>query len=156
MVQPYLQSLPVDCWRHRGRLGVAEVNLCLFHDRCDAGIEPLLRVADELEREGPGARRTVGVRPCGRPHPVTQLKLSLHAVSPELRVMCVDCDAGIGRIDLTPIGLAAWRDAIGAWSQGMEDYGLAPRHGESDRRRLGDKDRTSAEIWFWGPGYHGP
>lgn len=42
------------------------------------------------------------------------------------------------------------------WHAGGEDFGVAPRHSDYKATQLRQLDRSSGELWFWGPQYAGP
>lgn len=154
-MKPYLQNIPVDCWAYQGRLGVAERNVCLFHPVAEP-CKPLLEALDELESAGLPARRAMSFHRCDRPGRIATLKVRLLSATEELRVMHLDYADATVVLELTPPGLKILRQAIVEWGDGREDFGVSPRLSGLSRKQLGAKDRSTAELWFWGPGYDAP
>jgi hypothetical protein len=111
---------------------------------------------DELEREGCPSRRTATFRPCERKSVITKLKAKLVAESEELQLMHISCDGDGATVEMTAAGLGVIRTAVESWLQGSEDFGVHPQSSRLPKRSLGKRDRTSAEIWFWGPCYYAP
>lgn len=56
-------------------------------------------------------------------------------------------------IEMTTAGLEIVRNAIIAWGEGAEDFGISAEHGDHKKNELGARDLTSGEMWFWGPRY---
>ena len=56
-------------------------------------------------------------------------------------------------VEVTLAGLEIVRDAIIAWGDGTEDFGISPGHSDLKKRQLGARDLASGELWFWGPRY---
>ncbi len=49
--------------------------------------------------------------------------------------------------------IADFREGIGAWGDGVGDFGIGPRWDgrRSKKRDLGARDLASGEVWFWTP-----
>jgi hypothetical protein len=154
-VKSYLQSLDLECWLHRGRLGRTPWAVCLYQPRAEA-CEPLLRALDELQENGPPVQRVLTFQRCQRPGSFSAMRLKLVAESSELRVLCISHDAPSVTITMTADGWDVLRDAVEAWRKGSDDFGISPLHGKIGKRELGAADRASGELWFWGPFYWGP
>jgi hypothetical protein len=150
MSKPYFQEIDVECWRQTG-LRRREWSVCLRQLQPERAVGPFLLALNELVSEGPGARRALTFKPCDRRRAITKARLSLHAPTPELRVMCVTCNGDAMSLELTPAGLESLRDGLNGWIGGAEDFCVAPEHGVRNWKALGPRDRESLDIWFWGP-----
>ena len=151
-MMPYLQDLDIECWRFAGRLGKNEPTLCVFTSNPES-CAPLMLAIDELAQSGPPARRSVTFRSCRRPRGCSRLRLLLAHESDELRRMQISVDGCTATIEMTIAGLEQLRDAVTAWRNGGEDFGIYPNWKRNRRRELGEKDLASGELWFWGPSY---
>lgn len=150
MPKDYLQNIDVECWREVSKLGKSRTTLCFYHSHVEQGRE-LLQAIDELSLEGPPARRAATFKPCERKRSIAMLRLSLVADGPTLRVMHVAMEDGAATIEMTAIGLAILRDGLTTWCQGCEDFGVSVGRAKLPRRELGERDKASPEVWFWGP-----
>lgn len=150
MPKPYLEQLDVECWRHAGKLGHATPTICLFHATADGG-RPILQALDELQAEAPRSKRTITFKPSVRKRNISTLRLRLVPARNELRVMNIACDPGTMSIEMTDAGLQLIRDAVKAWLNGSEDFGISPDDADLKRHELGAIDMESGELWFWGP-----
>lgn len=155
MAKPQFQNIGIDCWEHRGKLGLAQSSLCLFHDKIEKGGEIVVAL-DELRSDGATARRSLGFKPSRRERAIATLRLLLVPEREELRVMHIACGKGMASIEMTPIGLEVVREQVVAWLAGGEDFGVDPRMAGMKKRELGPLDLSSAELWFWGPTYSEP
>ena len=84
------------------------------------------------------------------------MRLVLLAESEDLRRICVSTKDDTVTIEFTPEGAGMLQEAILAWQDGAEDFGIPPKWSRKERRELGKKDLGSGELWFWGPYYAGP
>jgi single-stranded DNA-specific DHH superfamily exonuclease len=155
MVKPKFENLDIDAWIYPGKLGRSSPSVCLFHPTEHVGHE-ILDAVDELKIEGCPSKRKLTFRPSKRSHGIISLKLLLVSASDELLVMNIACEAAAATIQMTEMGLPLVREALSKWMNGSEDFGVSPRQSSLDERNLGQLDRASAELWFWGPGYDGP
>src|SRR4051812_18968470 len=110
MVQPYLQTIPVECWKHPGKLGFFTPTICVFHESLDQG-QQLLQALDDLLAESPDTKRTATFGPCRQKNPISVMRLHLALRHADLRVMNIACDSGIACIEMTLTGLQVLRDA---------------------------------------------
>jgi hypothetical protein len=149
-MQPYFTNLNVECWKHNGKLGFSPLAICLYHDRVESG-RAILTAIDELSAEPPPAKRTITIRPSPRKKCITTLRLLLVEPRDDLRAMHIAYESGAATIELTTIGLAALREAIDCWCNGGEDFGVSPSRAEIKKREFGALDKSSGELWFWGP-----
>ncbi|MEM9703491.1 MAG: hypothetical protein AAF907_13715 [Planctomycetota bacterium] len=154
MPEPRFENVPVECWMHEGRLGVSPRSVCLFHRRPEEGRE--LLEALEVAAAGEPYRRTITLAASDRPGAMRTIRLERVEPTCDLKAMHADCSADCCLIRLTPAGAEGLRSRFESWFEGLEDFGFGrcrPLRPEWD---LGEADRASAEIWFWGPGYIGP
>ncbi len=155
MVKPQFSNLRVDLWVHRGRIGVSNHNLCLFHGSAESG-SPILDALNELGLETRPAQRKLTFANCSRKRALTNMRLMVDIEREDLRVMNIRYDADNATIEMTDDGLILLVDACAAWLGGGEDFGVSPRQSALKPKELGTLDRESGELWFWGPGYDGP
>lgn len=155
MVKPQFSNLKVDLWVHRGRIGVSNHNLCLFHDSVESG-SPILDALNELRDETRPAQRKLTFASCSRRRALTNMRLIVDAEREDLQVMNIRYDTDNATIEMTDEGLTILIDACTAWLGGAEDFGVSPRQSALKPKELGILDRESGELWFWGPGYGGP
>jgi hypothetical protein len=149
MTKPAFDNIEVECWRHT-RLGRAYVSLCVFQSAIDRG-RPLLQALDELQAEAPYARRAVTFKTWKRKRAISTLRLRLVPPRSDLHVMNIAFEKGTATIQMTATGLQLLRKDIEIWCSGGEDFGVAPHHADCQRHELGELDKSSAELWFWGP-----
>ena len=154
-MKTYLQNVDIECWRHAGRLGTNEPYICFFSSN-SASSGPLLLAIDEVAASGPPAKRKITFKECDRPKSISTLRLILSPESDDLRQMHISVDSGEVEIEVTLAGLQQFKDAVTAWRDGAEDFGLSPIWERNRRRELGARDLSSGELWFWGPHYAGP
>lgn len=155
MVKPEFEQVNIDVWVSPEKLGNSTPSLCLFHSSKQFG-NPLLDAIDELQIEGSPSRRTLTFMSSSRPRGITTLRMCLVAQRDDLRVMNIACEASVATIQMTCEGLRLIRKAIVTWLDGTEDFGVSSRHSALKSCDLGQLDRDSGELWFWGPGYLGP
>jgi hypothetical protein len=75
----------------------------------------------------------------------------------ELAVMHVESNAkGSVTVTVTSHGAVALCQAFEKWLQGHEDFAVDPECSGISRRNLKALDRSSLDIWFWGPRYASP
>ncbi len=155
MAMPRYANLELDFWLHRGRLGLSEPSLCLFHESIQQGA-PLLEALNELRIGGCPAKLTMTFLHRRRPLSLSKLRLLYVTERDELRIMSIRHETDVGIVELTAKGLELLSDALTAWMAGAEDFGVCARHSKVLPDALGQLDRSSGELWFWGPGYAGP
>jgi hypothetical protein len=155
MVKPTFANLEIDLWVHRGKLGITEPSLCLFHDSLEIG-SPILDALHELRNEIRPAQRTLTFARCSRAQTLSNLRLKVVSSRDDLRVMSIRRDSDVATIEMTDEGLSVMIEAFMSWLDGAEDFGVSPRKSTMKPRALGRLDRESGELWFWGPGYSGP
>jgi len=139
---------------HDGRLGVSPRSVCLFHRRPDDG-RVLLDALAEAEAGAP-YRRTATLAASSRPGAVRTVRFEIAEPTIEMKAMHAACAGETCVIRLTAEGAAAFRSSLNAWFDGGEDFGCGPRQADVPAETLGEADRASAEVWFWGPHYSGP
>ena len=154
-MKSYLQNIKIECWQHVGRLGTNEPSICMYRDNAES-CGPLLIAIGEVESGGPPAKRKLMFQPCQRPRECNTLQLILSSESDELRQLQVAVDDGTVTLEVTSRGLQLFKQAVEAWRDGAEDFGLSPTWERSRKRELGTRDLASGELWFWGPYYDGP
>ena len=110
MVKPQFSNLKVDLWVHHGRIGVAQHNLCLFHDSVERG-SPILDALNELRHETRPAQRTLTFAGCSRKRALTNMRLIVDIEREELRVMNIRHDTDNATIEMTDDGLTLLIDA---------------------------------------------
>ena len=154
-MKKYLENLEIECWRHVGGMGPNDPYVCPFMSKRES-CEPLLLAIEEVEGTGPPAKRTVTFKPCRRAKCCSKLQVILSAESDELRNMCVSVEGNAAIIEVTRAGLGQLQEAVTAWRDGCEDFGIptTPKRKKKQRGDLGEKDLASGELWFWGPRYY--
>ena len=155
MVRPAFQNLAVDFWVHPGRLGTAQLSLCLFHATAATGAQ-LRDALTELKGDGAPAQRILTFARCGRKSPLGKLKLLLVPRREYLRVMNIRRTGTTAEVEMTEHGLELMLEAVSSWLAGSEDFGVSAGWSSIPAKQLGRLDRESGELWFWGPGYSGP
>jgi hypothetical protein len=155
MVKHEFENLAIDFWVYPGKLGSAGPSLCLYHDAAQKGT-PLFDALTELKRQTCPVRRSLTFNGCSRRLALRELKLMLVPEREDLRIMNIRHDADTGTIEMTDAGLALMTDAVASWLVGGEDFGVSPRHSSLKPNQFGKLDKTSGELWFWGPGYYAP
>lgn len=70
--------------------------------------------------------------------------------------MSIKSDSDAATIEMTDVGLGLLIVACAKWLDGSEDFGVSPRHSTLRTKELGELDRQSGELWFWGPSHAGP
>lgn len=155
MTQHRPKELPLQLWVYPGRLGRVQPSLCLRHDTADEGSE-LSSALAELTNATPPSRRTLRLVPSHGKGSLRTLDLLLSPVRDDLKVMSVRYSGQVGTIEFTTIGLSLLADAVASWLAGAEDFGVGALHTKMKPRELGQLDRDSGELWFWGPRYAGP
>ncbi len=155
MVFPQFTNLQVEAWLHASRLGSSEQALCLF--RANAlNAEPIRQALLMLGSSEQPARISLQFAANSRTHEIRRLRLELVDPTDHLRVMNITAEADEASIRLTLLGLDLLTRAVNSWLDGVEDFGVSPRNSRLPRKELGLLDRSSLELWFWGPTYHGP
>lgn len=152
MVRPAFENLDPELWLHRRR---AENTVCIFHSSVGVGA-PILEALGELEEGERPTQRTLTFKPRARPKPLRKLQLKLVDSTDELRVMNITVHDEAVTIQMTPFGLDVFRDAINSWLNGSEDFSVSSQSADLSRKKLGPLDRSSLELWFWGPSYYAP
>ena len=153
----YFQNIDIECWVLPGReLRSADPCVCVYHTARESGVAAVLSALEELEADGPRSKRTLTLKPCTRPKSISTLRLRLIVESEQLRVMNISKENVAVTIEMTPIGLEIVRDAIIAWGEEAEDFGISAEHSDLKKRQLGVRDLASGEMWFWGPRYYAP
>ena len=155
MVKPSFVNLDVECWMHPAKLGRSQPALCLYHASNQIG-RPILDVLDELQADENSSQRVLTFKPSKRKGGITKLCLLLIPECDDLRVMNIAADNATATIQITAIGLQLICKAVTTWLNGGEDFGAHARHPDRKPRELGRLDRTSGELWFWGPTYLTP
>jgi hypothetical protein len=155
MQKPTFQDLAVECWLHRGKIGVAARTLCFFHSSVELGA-PILDALRELKEETCSNQRMVSFDPCKRRLAFRKLRLHMVESREELRVMNVRGQGETAAIEMTSVGIDVLADGFTSWLNGAEDFGVSPRDSALHRKELGALDCESWEVWFWGPSYLGP
>jgi hypothetical protein len=148
------KDVALQCWVYSGKLGTQSPCLCLQGDANAAAV--LLTAVEELNAEGPPARRTITLLPHSRLDPIQTIRLHFSPLSDDLRQMSLTHVGEVATFEFTPLGLCEFRDAIIAWRDGTSDFGLSPSGSRKARdlkkqRNLGPKDLASGELWFWTP-----
>lgn len=155
MVTPRYANLDIEFWEHQQKLGFSEPALCLFHDKPQAGT-PILDALKHLRTLGCPAKTTLTFAPSNRQSALAKLSLLFVPLRAELRVMNIRREAQAATIETTDQGLDLLIKALARWLDGTEDFCVGPRHSDVNPQALGALDRSSGELWFWGPGYTGP
>lgn len=155
MVRPAFEDVDVDLWVHPRKLGVTQPSVCLFHDRPDAGVQ-IFDALVELAGETRPAQRTITFKACLRPYALHKMRLKIESIGDDLKVMHVGLDCDSVTITMTDEGLLLLKNALTNWLVGGEDFGVSPGHSDLKPKDLGNLDKESGELWFWGPGYAGP
>lgn len=155
MVKPAFENLEIDFWVHPGKLGVTQPSLCLFHDAVHRGT-PLFDALTKLKHASLPSQLVLTFRECSREGALRKLKLMLVPVSEDVKVMNIARDADAATIKMTQCGLPLIIDAVVAWLDGAEDFGVSPRHASLKPKQYGRLDNESGELWFWGAGYDAP
>jgi len=150
-----LAKLNVDFWLHSGRLGKSELSLCLYHKSAELG-RPLLERLKQLELKPRPSECSFSFVRCDRQRALSKLLIQLVPQDDALRVMNLQCADDKATIRLTDLGLPLLIEAFAQWLAGMEDFGVSPRNSRLGRKQLGQLDRESIELWFWGPYYYAP
>jgi hypothetical protein len=144
------QNIDVECWAEVGKLGRALPAICLLHLSKDCGGE-ILTALNEIAAEAPRSKRTLTFKASTRKRPLCSLQLSLAPVSPDLRVLCIARQESAAVVEMTEAGIALVRHALDAWYAGAEDFCVASDQAGLNKRDLGPRDKSSGELWFWGP-----
>lgn len=155
MVKQKFENLEIDFWVHRGKLGISQPSLCMFHDSVEIG-SPILDVLNELKKEPSPAQRKLTFADCSRDQAQSSLRLIVAYERDDLHVMSIRCDSDGATIEMTDEGLKLLINACQSWLAGGEDFSVSPRHSTIKVKELGKLDRESGELWFWGPIYDGP
>ena len=150
LTYPQFSNLNVACWQHPKKLGFAVPTVCLHRENTDAG-RPLLNALEELSMESPPAQRILTFKPTQKKKGISKLRLQFVLPSDELRVINIACTPGTADIVMTAKGLEVLREAILTWLNGGEDFGIHARNSDLKQRELGALDKSSGELWFWGP-----
>lgn len=149
------EDINVDFWVDPGKLGFLRPSLCLFHDVATKGSQ-LFDALKELESGPCPAQRKLTFAACSRPSPLRELRFVLAQEREDLKVMSIQHNGASAIIEITSEGLPLVMDAVATWLAGAEDFGVSPRHSDRKPKQLGELDRQSGELWFWGPSYDGP
>ena len=155
MPKPDFVQMDVQCWMHPGKFGVTEPTICLHHRAAELG-RPIIQALDELSTETPPSSRMLTFLPSSQKHVLTAIPLRCVATRNELRLVHISCRQETVTVEMTQVGLDVLRDALTAWFLGQEDFRVSPRHAKLNRDEWGPLDKSSGELWFWGPGYAGP
>lgn len=145
------ENLNVECWLYPERLGVSRVALCLFQDRAGDG-RAMLEALDELKGESSNsAKRAITFKRSPRKGAVSIMRFRLTPPRDDLRAMNISVAKDVATIEMTDAGWEAVREAFVAWCEGGEDFCVSPTRAITSRRDLGELDRGSLALWFWGP-----
>ena len=136
----YFKNIDIQCWEVT-RLGVNPPFLCLQGNADAANL--LLAAVDESSSEEMPTQRKLTLNPCKSKKSCSKIRLILTAENDELKEMSLKKDQDIAIFELTPTGLATFRDAVVIWRNGGEDFSIKPR------KRLAKRDKESGEVWFW-------
>jgi len=157
MTWPRYQDVDVECWEHASKLGAVKRAFCLHRANTGSGHE-ILSGLNELDAANSPARLTLTLKQSARKKAITKLQFLLMLESDELAVMHIARDATTLTIEMTPLGLNIVRYAIQSWLSGSEDFGGSPTHSrhpkffsQQPKKKLGARDKSSGELWFWGP-----
>jgi hypothetical protein len=150
MSKPQIQNIGITCWEHAGKLGLTEPTICIWRSRVDLG-QSLLLAVDQLSRAELPAHRSLTFKSSDRRRNITKIDLKVVPLREELRVMNIARNGQLATIEMTPDGLLLLLDAFRTWTAGGEDFGVSPRHSRLRKHELGLLDRSSGELWFWGP-----
>ena len=124
-MKAYFQNLDIQCWEHAGlRLGTLKPEICL--QAAPEAIDVLLLAIDELEKEGPPAKRTLTFRPNQRSKQCSTLRILLSDSDDNLRQMSIGRQDSVATFEFTPAALQALRDAVVCWRNGGADFSLFP------------------------------
>lgn len=148
-----MTKLNVECWLHPrelGKLGFSEPTICLYHSTKDAGT-PMLEALSLLRTNSAKRECSFAFAGSKRERSIVKLIVRVLAPSEALHVMCIQHAVEVGTIEVTEAGLELLITAVGAWLTGSEDFGVSPEQCGRKRNRLGQRDRESGELWFWGP-----
>ncbi len=148
-------ELPIEAWIHRGQLGKSTSSLCLYRKSADLGA-PIDDALNELGSSEPPQSRSLRFAQCQRHNAISLLQLRVVPPSSSLQVMKISFEAKLAIVEMTEVGLRLMIQAVERWLSGAEDFSVSPQHAHLKKHDLGTGDRDSAELWFWGPGYHGP
>ncbi len=155
MAMPRYANLDLDLWLHRGRLGLIEPSLCLFHETIRQGA-PLLEALNELRNGKCPTKLTITFSHRRRALGLLQLRLLYVIERDDLRIMSIRHEGDAAIVEMTAEGLELLNDGLTAWLAGAEDFGVCARHSNVMPNELGPLDQSSGELWFWGPQYAGP
>lgn len=155
MVMPQYSNLEIDFWIHDGKLGLSAPTLCLFHDSPQHGTA-ILDALNELLNGSCPAQRTLTFANCERASALSNMRLLYVPEREELLVMNIRHRRPSATIEATAEGLKLLITAFTEWHVGGEDFGVCPRRSDFKQKQLGQLDRSSIELWFWGPRYAGP
>jgi hypothetical protein len=155
MVKPNFLNLDAELWLYPRRLGRLPLSLCLYHSAKQIGL-PILEALAELQSEGSSSKRKLTFKATPRAGCITTLRLLLVPDHEDLHVLNVASESESATIQMTDIGLPLVRDAVRSWLEGGEDFGVSAQHSGLRPDQLGTLDRTSGELWFWGPNYVSP
>ena len=131
------------------RLGRSLPELCM--QAAPEAIDALLLAVDELEADGPPAKRTLTLRPNERRKQCSTVRILLSPVSEDLRQMSITRQDRMAVLEFTPKGLEKFREALSCWRAGGEDFSIHPHPERNKKSGLGTKDLESGELWFWTP-----
>lgn len=144
------QNLEIDFWVNRSKLGVDQLTLCLSHDSVNDGVE-FLDLLSELRDAQLPAQRVMTFRACGYGSPLRKLTMLRVIEREDLKVLSLRREQDVATFEMTDLGLTLLVDGFQAWLKGAEDFGISPGHSALRPKQLGQLDRESAELWFWGP-----
>lgn len=157
-MESFLRDLDVWCWKYlENTKNYPGLHLTARPESCDA----LLRALDVIQRAGPGAKRSIPLKPLARSDEAkitggqryfsfSTLRIVYSDETPELRRMCVSEDGALAVIAITATTIRWVRQGIEDVKRGEGDYSIGPpTHSRKEMHALGKKDLASLDLWFW-------
>lgn len=154
-MKPQYANLSIDLWVHGSGLHRRARAICLYRRSVECG-EAILQALLELQKEHPPSRRTLTFSASERPRPLRTLRLEVVPARSELRVISIRYEGDLATIEMTHLGLEAMIRSVRSWLAGGEDFCVDSSVEHVPSKDLGELDRQSCELWFWGPSYYGP
>jgi hypothetical protein len=125
-------------------------------DACDA----LLHCVNALRQVGHGATRGVPLKPLAKADEAkitggqrytsySSLRLVYWDGTAELRQLCVSATERVARVEFTEDALPRLCQGLEDVKSGRGDYSIGPPSARKELRALGERDRTSMDLWFW-------
>jgi hypothetical protein len=143
-MKKYLMDLPIECWRHKGKLGHSEPCFCVaaLPDQTVTLTSALQEVVTE---EAPPAKRTVTLT-SDQPNQIRRIRFHFVDANVDLRKLCLSQADDTLVLVFTPEAKSDVLDAFSAWIDGGEDFAL---FADGKRTELSKFDLESGELWFW-------